>query len=142
MRVNSLASAVLSGLLPYMLYFLLIALKFDKIISVSWATVHVPLWAGVPLWVFGMWLWMMFIDEFSSAAETMFWVGLFGYLIVGIPVFLVFQIIMTVKLDKGSLWAAKWRALFSPLFVFFGVVACTSLNWVIFVTFSVLDLIC
>lgn len=133
---------ILTGLLPWMLYFMMIALRVDRVILVNWATVHAPLWAGVPVWLVLMWVWMVFIDEFSSAAEGLFWFGLFGYIVIGVPVFVVFQIIITVKLDKGRLWASQWRALFSPLFVFFGLIACAAVSWAACVSTQVIDLIC
>lgn len=120
----------------------MIALKIDKVIFVNWATVHAPLWAGIPLWMLGMWVWMMFIDEFSSAAEGLFWTGLIGYLAIGIPIFLVFEITMVVKLNRGSLWNAPWRALFTPLYLFVGFFTCAALSWAACISTQAIDLIC
>jgi hypothetical protein len=59
-----------------------------------------------------------------------------------VPIFLVFQIIITIKLDRGPLWNANWRSLFSPLFIFFGTIALIATIWSCCISMSIIDLIC
>ena len=119
----------MTHLLPYMFYLMMIALKVDKVISVNWAVVHIPLWVGIPVWFIAMGIWMALGSDSTSGAFSILWMGGIAYLTVGIPIFLVFQIIMIVKLNRGALWSASWRALFSPLFFLFGLLALIAIGW-------------